>query len=195
MYEVKVYTLGHQKAIDWHHKIIQDPHAWSLTLTLKPKPYNRLSVDEQHNKFMPHVKQLLEDLSAYFFEAIITCEYTKDYNIHVHIYMVITDELAFNQNLKYHKQKYHSIGDEYKLKPIDEITPELKNYPFKDIVRTMKLADVVMNRFVPRHIVIKSVNTFKKKYTDEVLCIKCKKKPKLDTHQLCIKCIPAEKII
>jgi hypothetical protein len=194
MYEVKVYTLGNSKAIAWHHKIISDPNSWSLTLTLNPKPYNRLSVDDQYNKFIPQVKQLMEDLSAYFHEAIITGEYTKDYNIHVHIYLVITDDIAFNQNLKWHRKKYHSIGTEYKLKVIDEITPELKNYPFKDITRTLKLADVVMSRFTPRHIVIKSVNTFKPRYTDVKICTKCGKHPRLETYAVCFKCIPPEEI-
>lgn len=165
MYKIVQYLLGDANAKSVHEQIIMSNDAYTLTLTLNPF-YNKLSVDEQYNKMVADVKALFERLGPFIKEVFITAEYTQDYNVHFHVYFTSSDIFAFEQNYKYYKKQYYTIGNNYKLKKIDQVTAALKNYPFKDIERTLKYADAVFNRFVPRHIHIISVNTFKAKYSD-----------------------------
>lgn len=185
MYKIVLYLLGDEHAKDLHNMIITSNDSYSLTLTLNPF-YNKLSIDEQHNKMIVDVKTLFERLGPFIKDVLITPEFTENYNVHFHIYFTCNDIFAFEQNYKYHKKQLYTIGNNYKLKKIDEVTKSLKNYPFKDIDRTMKYADAVFNRFIPRHTYIRSANTFKLKYSDGYNkdCKHCRR-----YNSICCECI------
>jgi len=157
MYEK--FTLGHDKAREVHNSIINIDSGYSLTLTLNPR-FNSLPVNEQYRKFSKELKELFTEIEAYFNVLMISFEFTKDYNIHAHVYFntAVEDIQLFEQNFKKQKQKYISIGRNYKLKKIDEISDELKNYPFKDIERTMKYSKLENVLFNPFHYVKRNHN-------------------------------------
>jgi len=152
--EHKLWTLGSKKAVTKHLSIINSENSYSLTLTLNPF-YNSLSIIDQYNKCQSEVIKLAKELGPYFAEMMITGEYTKEYNIHWHIYFVMKGlPMVFEQNMKHLKYKYKLIGNNYKLKLIDEVSDALKGYPFKDIERTNSYAEAMMQRFNPRHIYV-----------------------------------------
>jgi len=153
------YRLGDDKAREMHNRIINIDTGYSLTLTLNPR-FNCLPVNEQYRKFSREIKQLFEEIETYFNTLMISYEFTKDYNIHAHVYFdtSVEDIQLFEQNFKKQKQKYISIGKNYMLKKIDEISDELKNYPFKDIERTLKYSKLENVLFNPYHYVIRSNN-------------------------------------
>ncbi len=152
MYEK--YLLGDDKARATHDDIINHVGAYSLTLTLNPK-FNGLPVNEQYNKFSREIKKLFNELEQYYNTLMISFEFTKDYNVHAHLYFYtdVEDIALFEQNFKKEKQKYQVIGRNYKLKIIDEVSEELKHYPFKDIERTIKYSKLENVLFTPFHFV------------------------------------------
>jgi len=152
-------TLGHEEARKTHTAIINDSSGYTLTLTLNPR-YNSLPVDQQYNKFIRQIKKLFVEIEAYYNTVMITCEFTKDYNVHAHLYLTtdVEDIITFEQNFKKEKLKYDVIGRNYKLKHIGG--PEyiqdfeaLNNYPFKDIERTKKYSETENCLFNPFHYV------------------------------------------
>jgi len=152
--EHKLWTLGSKKAVTKHLSIVNSEKAYSLTLTLNPF-YNSYSVIEQYNEYTKQIIKLVKEIGAYFTEFMITPEFTKEHNIHYHCYFVMRCEpFVFEQNMKHHKFKYKMIGNNYKLKLIDEVSDILKGYPFKDIERTNMYAEAMMNRFKPTHIYV-----------------------------------------
>jgi len=152
--EHKLWTLGSKKAVAKHLSIVNSENAYSLTLTLNPF-YNSLSIIDQYNKCQSEVIKLVKELGPYFTEFMITGEFTKEFNVHWHCYFVMKCEyMVFEQNMKHLKYKYKLIGNNYKLKLIDNVTDNLKGYPFKDIERTNSYAEAMMQRFNPRHIYI-----------------------------------------
>lgn len=151
MYEK--YPLAHADAKTIHNTIINDDNGYSLTITLNPK-FNHLPVHEQYNKFSRELKQLFKELDPYYKTVMINFEFTKVYNIHAHVYYISECEyIVFDQNYKRCCQKYMSIGKNYKLKKIDEVSPELIEYPFKDCERTTKYSRVDNCLFNPFHYV------------------------------------------
>lgn len=157
MFKIKSWTLGHKKAVAKHEEIVNHNYSYSLTITLNPY-YNSYSMDDQYNSMKRDIIGLLKEIGAFYEQAMITPEYTKDYNLHWHCYIVITkDIMVFEQNMKHHKRKFKMIGFNYKLKKIDSVTNELKGYPFKDIQRTNSYSEALFNRFNPTHIFIQPI--------------------------------------
>jgi len=152
MYEK--YILGDQKARDTHKDIINNPNGYSLTLTLKPR-YNSLPVHEQYNKFSLAIRKLFNEMEYFYNVVMMSFEFTKDYNIHAHLYLTTSVEAieTLEQNFKRLRLKYDVIGTNYKLKKIDLVTEELLNYPFKDIDRTTKYSKITNCLFNPFHYV------------------------------------------
>lgn len=152
MYEK--YSLGDKKAKEAHNSIINTTNGYSLTLTLKPR-YNSLPVHEQYNKFSLNIRKLFTDMDPYYKMIMMSFEFTKDFNIHAHLYFTteVEDIQIFEQNFKKNKLKYEFIGTNYKLKKIDELSDELKEYPFKDIERTLKYSKLENCLFNPFHYV------------------------------------------
>jgi hypothetical protein len=104
------------------------------------------------------LKSLIKELQAYFKTLMISYEFTREYNIHAHIYFYteLEDIFTFEQNFKRLKNSYKSIGRNYKLNKIDDVTEVLKEYPFKDIERTIKYSKTENCLFNPYHCVIRS---------------------------------------
>lgn len=157
MYEK--FTLGNDKARAVHTAIIDDKRGYSLTLTLNPR-YNCLPVNEQYRKFSQQIKKLFIDIEQYYNTLMISFEFTKDYNIHAHLYLVseVEDFALLEQNFKKEKQKYDSIGRNYKFYNIggkDNICDydALNDYPFKDIERTKRYSVLENVMFKPFHYV------------------------------------------
>lgn len=151
---VKKYTLGNTKARESYSRIINDDNSYTLTLTLNPR-FNCLPVNEQYNKSMREVRHIMEGLSHYYNEMFVTPEFTKDYNIHYHAYFTMPcdgDYIVFEQNFKRLRNETKTIGYNYKLKKIDEVTEVLEGYPFKDIERTVKYSQVENCLFTPNHV-------------------------------------------
>lgn len=155
--DVTKYTLGNSKAREAYNNIITSANAYSLTLTINPR-YYCLPVNEQYNKSMREVKILMRNLSHYYNEMFITPEFTKDYNIHYHIYFKMTceDYVTFEQNFKKYRNQTKLLGYNYRLKKVDEVTEELKGYPFKDIERTTRYSNVDNCLFKAYHFLFKS---------------------------------------
>jgi len=152
MYEK--YSLGDQKARDTHKDIVNSGIGYSLTLTLKPR-YNSLPVHEQYNKFSLNIRKLFNELENYYKLVMISFEFTKDFNVHAHLYLTsnVEDIQTFEQNFKRLKSGYDFIGTNYRLKKIDLVSDELLNYPFKDIERTNKYSKIDNCLFNPFHYV------------------------------------------
>jgi len=147
------YCLGHKTARKLHHEIISHPNAYSLTLTLKPY-YNSCPLFEQHRMMEQSMMALFNKLNRYYNKLLYTPEITKQHNIHYHVYFTLSsdiDHITFDQNMKKSRTKRGAIGPNYKLKKIDEITPELINYPFKDISRTNMYSNIKDCLFKPCH--------------------------------------------
>jgi len=144
--------LGHDSAKQYHKDLIKDANAYSLTITLNPQ-YNHKPVHEQYNGFSRQLRQLFaREMDGLYKDLIISYEFTKDFNIHAHAYLITSVPLeSFEQNFKYYKQKYPYIGKNYKYKKIDSVTEELENYPFKDIERTQKYSEIQNCLFKPTH--------------------------------------------
>lgn len=163
MYEK--FQLGADKAREVHTSIISDVRGHTLTLTLRPY-YNSFPVNEQYRKFSNDIKKLFIEIEAYYNTLMISFEFTKDYNIHAHLYFTteVEDLQLFEQNFKKCKRKFDSIGINYKLKPIGglqgiEDFEALNNYPFKDIERTLKYSKLENVLFKPFHYVKRCHNT------------------------------------
>lgn len=157
------YGLGHKTARKLHTEIINSPNAYSLTLTLKPY-YNSLPIYEQHRMMEESIKQLFKKLHRYYNKVMYTPEVTKQHNIHYHCYIVLPQELnhiVFDQNFRKSRTKKGSIGPNYKLKEIDEVSDELNNYPFKDIQRTQMYSDINGCLFKPCHTIVNGLNSWK----------------------------------
>lgn len=157
MYEK--YILGHDKAREVHTSIICDQRGYSLTLTLNPR-YNILPVNEQYRKFSNEIKKLMTDIEQYYNVLMVSFEFTKDYNIHAHLYLTSEVEhfVLLEQNLKKAKLRYDSIGRNYKFYCIggkDRIIDYdvLNDYPFKDIERTLQYSRLENVLFKPFHYV------------------------------------------
>ena len=157
MYEK--FILGADKAREIHTGIINHDCGYTLTLTLNPR-YNSLPVHEQYRKFSLEIRKLFNELEAYYKTLMISFEFTKDFNIHAHLYFIseVEDVQTFEQNFKKEKQKYISIGRNYKLKAIGGVNGIqdfecLNDYPFKDIERTTKYSKVENCLFNPFHYV------------------------------------------
>lgn len=144
-------SLGHIKAWHLHEDLANIQDGYSLTLTINPY-YNVNSMDTQYNLLLKDITAFMKELGPFYRKAMITPEYTKDYNCHFHIYFK-SDKTMLNidQQIKYLKHKYKHIGKNYKLKKIDEVSDELKKYPFKDIDKTKHYAEACENRMEPKH--------------------------------------------
>lgn len=157
------FCLGHKKAKKFHNSIIEDGNSYSLTVTLKPY-YNSMPVNEQFRMFSNELINLLVKLNRYYNILMFTPEFTKDFNIHFHIYFVLPDDMdieVFNQNFKRLRLKKSCIGPNYKLKKVDSVTDILREYPFKDVERTLKYSKIDNCLFQPYHGIIKGLNPWK----------------------------------
>lgn len=149
--------LGANKAKAHHSRIIDSGNAYSLTVTLN-RYYNTFPVNEQYNKLSAELVRIFKELGPYYKELMMTPEFTKDYNVHFHVYFVLSDNveiILFEQNWKRLICRNKVIGFMYKLKFVDEITEVLRGYPFKDIERTKKYSEVENCLFSPYHIYYK----------------------------------------
>lgn len=155
---IKRYNLGSDKAKEIHNSIINGDGAYSLTVTLNPF-FNSLPVHEQYNKLSRELVKVFKEIGSYYNELMMTPEFTKDYNVHFHCYLKLPrdeDYQVFEQNWKKAKMGLKTIGRMYKLKMVDEVSPELKNYPFKDNERTIKYSQIDNCLFTPNHYVFRS---------------------------------------
>jgi hypothetical protein len=160
---IEKYALGHKHAKSTHERIISSERAYSLTTTLKPY-YNSEPVHNQHNLYLAQLIPLLHKLNRYYNELMFTPEFTKDFNIHFHIYFILPTDISietFDQNWKRLCSKRGVIGRNYKLKQIDSVTPELKNYPFKDKERTIRYSQIENCLFKPYHGILNGKNSWK----------------------------------
>lgn len=165
------YKLGHKKAVKTHNDIITHVNSYSLTLTLKPYA-NSMPIHEQFRKMMKDITEAFTEINRTYNIVMFTPELTKDYNIHVHAYLVLPleeDHIRFEQAFKTVRRKALVIGPNYKLKKIDEITDALKKYPFKDIERTESVRQRIEGKnyesranvlFEPYHLILKGMNSF-----------------------------------
>jgi hypothetical protein len=153
------FDLGSDKAKEIHKDIINDINSYSLTITLNPN-MNHMPVHDQYRFFSIWTRNMLHDLEQFYSLAMISYEFTKDYNIHAHCYFISTSPfVTLEQNFKKVRLTYTKwIGKNYKIKKIDAISPELLNYPFKDIERTTSYSKTENCLFNPYHFVIRSNN-------------------------------------
>lgn len=158
--EFKKYSLGSDKARETHRNIININNGYSLTITSNPRN-NSLPVNEQYTKLNRDLLTIFKELGHYYNLLMWSPEFTKDYNIHFHVYFKtdVEDIQIFEQNFKKSKKFSKNIGFMYKLKKIDSLSPELTDYPFKDIDRTLKYSTIENCLFHPYHYVIKGSTT------------------------------------
>lgn len=157
------YKLGHSRAKKTHKQIVSHLNSYSLTMTLKPY-YNSLPAYEQYRLYSNELRNLLIKMNRYYNIIMSTPEFTKEYNLHYHLYFILPDEMdiqTFEQNLKKFMLKRGVIGRNYKLKKIDEVTEKLINYPFKDLERTNKFSNIQGCLFTPYHSIINGLNPWK----------------------------------
>lgn len=151
MLKVKQWTLGSAKAVTKHHSIVNNNKCYSLTITLNPY-YKSYSMDDQYNNMKQQVIDFFKEMGPNIEEAMITPEFTEDYNLHWHCYIVAKyDEMVFQQNIKHFIKQHKMLGRVFMLKKIDEVTERLKEYPFKDIQRTNHFSEALSARFNPKH--------------------------------------------
>lgn len=151
MLKVKQWTLGSDKAVAKHLQLINNPCCYSLTITLNPY-YNILSMADQYNKMRDETIVFFKEMGPYFKEAMINFEFTKDYNVHSHNYIVTNQQpMIFIQNIKHFMNRHKYFGKQYKLHIVDEVTDVLKGYPFKDILQTQSYSEALGGRFNPKH--------------------------------------------
>lgn len=151
-------SLGSTKAKTIHRRIINSGRAYSLTITLNTY-WNSFPVNEQYNKLSRELVGVFKELAPYYSELMMTPEFTKDYNVHFHVYFTLSDSVeveVFEQNWKRLACRSKTIGRMYKLKYVDEITEVLLGYPFKDVERTLKYSKVDNCLFDPHHHYYKS---------------------------------------
>lgn len=152
MLKVNRLTLGSSKARKLHEQIVSHNNCYSLTITLNPW-FNTLSMCDQFDRTQKEIIAFFKEMAPYFKESMASPEFTEDYNIHYHCYIVANnDELAFIQNVKHHIVKHKVFGKVWKLKKVDEVTNNLKGYPFKDIERTTSYSEALGYRFNPKHL-------------------------------------------
>lgn len=133
---------------------------YSLTFNITSKLANE-DIGSQNKKGLRDIISLFNDMASYIPDASISVELNKNDQIHFHCYFKTTIEsFQLVDTFKFHIKKYkqtlwqsHGLG--WRLKMIDEITPELLGYVFKDEKRTMEYENLTMGRFKPHHIIIK----------------------------------------
>lgn len=153
------HKLGAVKAKANHNRIINSDYSYSLTITLN-RYWNTFPVNEQYNKLSCELVKVFKELAPYYVELMMTPEFTVDYNVHFHVYFILSDSIdaiVFEQNWKRLICKSKVIGFIYKLKKVDEVTDRLKDYPFKDVERTLKYSKVENCLFNPYHIYFKPI--------------------------------------
>lgn len=151
--------LGANKAKSHHNRIIDSGSAYSLTVTLNKYWYS-FPVNDQYNKLSAELVKIFKELAPYYKELMMTPEFTEDYNVHFHVYFILSDSvelMVFEQNWKRLISSSKLVGRVYKLKYVDEITERLRTYPFKDIERTTKYSLVDNCLFNPYHIYFKPI--------------------------------------
>lgn len=138
-----------------HEEIINMPIAYSLTFTLNLKK-NHLLAGPQYKGMLKQLEGFIITGSHLWTKFMMTPELTKECNIHFHCYYNPTtchdeDQVHTLIKLMYDFRGY--VGQNYKLKKIDSVTPELSKYPFKDFERTLRVAALPKCKFNPRHII------------------------------------------
>lgn len=85
---VKRYNLGADKAKTIHGDIISGDNSYSLTVTLNPF-YNSLPVNEQYRHLSHELVKCLKEVGSYYNIVMMTPEFTKEYNVHFHCYLML----------------------------------------------------------------------------------------------------------
>lgn len=159
--EITNLELGCQKARDIHLDIVQGKRSYSLTVTLNPH-WQMLPMNEQHDNLKREVKGIFSQMVEFYDVAMITPEFTENYDIHFHCYFKLREGveiITFDQNFKKCRCKTKYTGRNYKLKYVDNPTERIINYPFKDNNKVIHYSQIKNCMFKPSHTVYKSLYT------------------------------------
>ena len=145
------YPLGDPQAVKIHEEIVKKDNAYSLTVTLNPRQ-NHNTCCTQYRMLRHALKKAISACKGWFEQLMFTVEFTQYNNAHFHVYFTSNNITYFEQYWKKYIIKDHWIGKNYKINKVDEVTPELLKYPFKDIERTTFISKGIV--FNPYHTVI-----------------------------------------
>lgn len=150
--EIQVYSLNDNNLKDYYIATLNNDDCYSITLTINPL-LNNADILTQYRKAIMEIKsskifyrkdKKLFDVHPDFEEMILVPELTpKNLNIHFHGYFKCNPEKAQYFQNEFRKMCYHSqvLGRQHMFKNIDNMTDELRNYPFKDLDQLMKFPD------------------------------------------------------
>jgi hypothetical protein len=163
------HPLDSTKAKDCHKYLITTGKCYSLTINISTS-ITCHSEKVVYQLSHATIKKILTGLNGNFQGGMVTMEYNKNKQQHFHIYFLspVENEHTLIDQLKelfcrYPKILWNSCGNGWRLKKVDEVTPELTNYPFKDCKRTQQIADLAYDHFIPSHVVIRSKDNVMKK--------------------------------
>ena len=132
---------------------------YSLTINITSKLANE-DIAGQYKTALRDIILFFNDMACYIPDASISVELNKNNQIHFHCYFktnlesfTLVDTIKHNIK-KYKATLWQSQGHGWKLNIIDAVSQQLLDYVFKDEKRTLDIAQLTMNRFQPRHIVI-----------------------------------------
>lgn len=153
--DIKLYKLGDQVFESSYKDNISQDDCISITLTLNPLMYSadiltqyREAIKELKSShiFYEKYKQsgvTMTMVNPYFTELVLCPELTKDMNIHFHGYLKCDPQYNkyFQNEFKKFTYKNKVFGRQHSFKLIDDLTPVLRSYPFKDTAELLKFPD------------------------------------------------------
>lgn len=155
MYFIYKIDKRGKRASQQHLSCINTKTSYSLTLNINKRcanEYRRRSYETS----LREVKDLFNKLGPYLNRSFIGVEYNKSEQIHYHTYFSLKDGITDSQLvdlIKYHltdsKTLWRDHGYGWKLKYIDALTDDLKDYVWKDTSRTLQLSLSGAATFIP----------------------------------------------
>lgn len=151
--EIQVFKLDDNNVKDYYVATINNEDCYSITFTLHPS-LNNADILTQYRKAIKEIKDSkifyykdkktkLFEIHPEFEEMIIVPELTKQLNIHFHGYFKCNPKFAQYFQNEFRKLCFHStvLGRQHTFKNIDNMTDELRFYPFKEISQLTKFPD------------------------------------------------------
>lgn len=151
--EIQIFTLNDNNIKDYYVSTLNNDDCYSITLTLNPS-LNNADILTQYRQMIKEIKESklfyyrdkkhkLFEVHPDFEEMIIVPELTNKLNIHFHGYFKCNPKMAPIFQNEFKKLCYNSkvLGRQHMFKNIDQMTDELRFYPFKDISQLMKFPD------------------------------------------------------